>query len=150
MIRLLIAISLVAMNTPLDAETLAFSTFRMEVADGWVYKNESGDNELVNISHPDGNGILKLQALNAPAPVSRERLRNMTNVDSSLQLAWKNWGDYSGYQYDYSAGNSFFRQWWLTLDQQVILVVYESTALPASLEIDSTNKMVSSISQTKP
>jgi hypothetical protein len=148
MIRIFFALFAFVASAMSSAETISFSSFRMEVEDAWAYSIENGNGELVNISHPDGKGTLKLQALNAPAPVRREILRNMTNVDSSINLNWRAWGDYSGYQYDYSAGNSFYRQWWLTLDHQVILVVYESTALPTSLEIDSTNKMVSSISQT--
>ena len=90
------------MNASLHAETLSLATFRIESADGWVHSIESGNEthsevgEQIKVYHPDGNGALELLTIDAPANVSVEVLRNMANVDSSIQLTLQNWGDYSG------------------------------------------------------
>ncbi len=138
------------------AETLSFPSFRIEVEDGWVHNLERGPQahndlgELINIYHPNGNGILKIQPYSAPDFVSQEILRNMTNVDSSTLLTWQNWGDYSGYQYDYSEGGSFYRQWWLSYERTIIFVVYDSNTESKVIEIDEINKIVSSITVNMP
>ena len=80
----------------------------------------------MNVSHPDRQGVLKLSSLKIPAPTTMERLRNLTNVDSSVDLDWESWGDYSGYQYDYSERGKSFRQWWLMKEEEILFVVYKS------------------------
>jgi len=34
------------------------------------------------------------------------------------------WGDNSGYQYDHSDRDSFYRQWWLANETGIIFIVY--------------------------
>ncbi len=144
------------MTTSSIAETLSFPSFRIEVGDGWVHSIERrpqaphGWGDLISIYHPNGNGILKIQSYNAPDLVSEEILRNLTNVASSTPLIWQNWGDYSGYQYDYFERGSFYRQWWLTDERTIIFIVYDSNTEPKDIEIDEINKIVNSITVNKP
>jgi hypothetical protein len=116
--------------------------FGIEVADGWV-QEEAG--ELSSFYHPNGNGVLKIQSISAPNVVDKDRLRNMTNVDRSTPLTWQDWGDFSGYQYDYSERGSFFRQWWLVDQRTIIFVVYESSVEIEGADIDEVNRIVNSM-----
>jgi hypothetical protein len=125
-----------------DAEVLTFSSFRIEVGDGWGY-NEMG--ELISIFHPDGSGILKIRSYSAPNVVDTDVLRNMTNVDQSTPLSWHDWGDFSGYQYDYTEGDSSYRQWWLVNRQTILFVVYESRVEPTDIDVHEIDRMVNSM-----
>jgi hypothetical protein len=146
---LMIAISVVSAVS--NAEILTFPSFQLEVEDGWAHSVESGAQvpdaagSLISIYHPAGNGILKIRRYTAPSIVGRETLRNMTNVESSTHLTWQAWGDYSGYQHDYSEGGLFYRQWWLTNEMTMILIVYESTTELGDIESDQINKIVNSL-----
>lgn len=92
------AISVIfGITTSSNAETLSFPSFRIEVGDGWVHSIERGAQahydwgDLISLYDPNGVGILKMQSYSAPDSVSKEILRNMTNVDSSKPLTWQNW-----------------------------------------------------------
>ena len=152
----LLAIAIFGITTSSYAETLSFSSFRIQVEDGWVHNIERGPQahhevgELISIYHPNGNGILKIQSYNAPDLVSEEILRNITNVASSTPLIWQNWGDYSGYQYDYLERGSFYRHWWLAIQRTIIFFVYESNTESTNIEIDEINEIVNSITVNKP
>ena len=154
--KILLAIVVFGITTTANAETLSFPSFRVEVEDGWVHSIERGpqaDHEwgdLISIYHPNGNGILKMQLYSTPDFVSKEILRNMTNVDSSTPLSWQNWGDYSGYQYDYLERGSFYRQWWLANEGTIIFIVYDSETESKDIEIDEINKIVNSIAVNNP
>ena len=149
--KYLFAIAIVGMTTSSIAETLSFPSFRIEVEDGWVHNLERGPQahnefgELISIYHPGGNGILKIQSFSVPESVSQERLRNMTNVNSSTVLNWQDWGDYSGYYYYYSKRGSFFRQWWLANERTILFIVYDSSTEITAIEIDQVNRIVNSI-----
>jgi len=154
--KILLAIAVFGITTTSNAETLSFPSFRVEVEDGWVHNIERAPQarleagELISIYHPNGNGILKMQSYSAPDFVSKEILRNMTNVDWSTPLIWQNWGDYSGYQYDYSEQGSFYRQWWLVNERTIIFIVYDSNVETKDIETDEINKIVNSIKVNKP
>jgi hypothetical protein len=149
--RIIFATILFVMAPSLHAETLSFSSFRLELDDGWVHDSEGGSGaghglgERVSIYRPDGMGNLKVLSLSAPDFVSKDTLRNITNVDFTIPLAWQNWGDFSGYQYDYSEAGSFYRQWWLVNDMTVVFVTYSSTSEPNGVQIEETNRIVNSI-----
>jgi len=149
--KFLFLVAIVGIFARSDAETLSFPAFRLEVQDGWMHFPENGAQarsdfgELISISHPDQNGILRIQHFNAPDIVTRKILRNMTNVGSSTPLSWQNWGDFSGYQYSYSEARSFYRQWWLVNERTVLLIVYESNSEFEDIEIEQINKIVKSI-----
>jgi len=154
--KTLLAIAIVGITTISNAETLSFPSFWIEVEDGWVHNIERGpqaDHEwgdLINIYHPNGSGILKMQSYSTPDFVSQEILRNMTNVDLTTPLTWQKWGDYWGYQYNYLERDSFYRQWWLTNKRTIILIVYESNTESKDIEIDEINKIVNSITVITP
>ncbi len=156
MMKLLLAIVIFGITTRSHAETLSFPSFRIEVKDGWVHSVERGPQanpewgELISVYYPDGNGILNIQSFNAPDFVSKEILRNLTNVAASTPLIWQNWGDYSGYQYDYLERGSFYRQWWLAIEKTIIFFVYESNTESKDIEIDEINKIVDSITVNNP
>ncbi len=151
MMKILFAITIFGMTTSSIAETLSFPSFRIEVGHGWVHSierrpqanHEWGD--LISIYHPNGNGILKMQFYSTPYLVSKDRLRNMTNVDRSTPLIWQDWGDYSGYQYDYFERASFYRQWWLANETGIIFIVYNSNTESRDIEIGEINEIVNSI-----
>jgi hypothetical protein len=69
----------------------------------------------------------------------------MTNVDLSTTLNWQDWGDYSGYQYDYSEAGSNYRQWWIANERTILFIVYDSNTEIKDIEIDEINKIVNSI-----
>ncbi len=156
MMKILLAVAVFGITATSNAETLSFPSFRIEVEDGWVHNTERGlqaQHEmggLINIYHPNGKGILKMQSYSAADFVSKEHLRNLTNVASSTPLIWQNWGDYSGYQYDYLERGSFYRQWWLAIERTIIFFVYESNTESTNIEIDEINKIVNSITVNKP
>ncbi len=154
--KALLAIAIFGMTTISNAETLSFPSFRIEVEDGWVHSIEGGPQanpewgDLISIYHPNGNGILKVQFFSAPYLVSKDRLWNITNVEWSTPLIWQNWGDYSGYQYDYLERGSFYRQWWLVNERTLIFITYNSDPESKDIETDEIDKIVNSITVNKP
>lgn len=154
--KTLLAIAILGMTTSSNAEILSFPFFRIEVEDGWVHSIEREPQahpewgDLISIYHPNENGILKMQFYSAPYLVSKDRLRNMTNVEWSTPLTWQNWGDYSGYQYDYFERASFYRQWWLANETGIIFIVYNSNTESKDIEIHEINEIVNSITVNKP
>ena len=139
-----------------SAEILTFPSFRIAVEDGWTHSLEKRPNapsemgELISIYHPNGIDVLRLQTYSAPNFVSKEILRNMTNVDQSTSLAWNAWGDYSGYQYGYSEGGVSYRQWWLVNKKTIIFVVYESRTEPQAIEVYEVDEIVNSMTVSEP
>ena len=156
MMKILLAIAVFGMTTSSDAETLSFASFRIEVEDGWVHSIASelqphhDWGALISIDSPNDIGKLSLQSYDAPDFVSKEILRNMTNVDSSKPIAWQNWGDLSGYQYDYIESDSFYRQWWLAHERTIVFITYICNVEFKDIETDQVNKIVSSISASGP
>ena len=155
MIKIVLAMAIIGITMSANSETLSFPSFRIEVEDGWVHSIERGPQaqhefgDLISIYHPNGNGILKMRFYGTPDFVSKERLRSMTNVDWSTPLIWQIWGDYSGYQYDYLEGGSFYRQWLLANETGIIFIVYNSNSELNDIEIDEINKIINSITVNK-
>ena len=138
MIKLLLLMILLTVWAPAQGAP----AFEVEVEDGWVQEEME---ETTIFYHPNGDGVLKIQSINAPADVGKERLRLLTNVNWSTPLAWQDWGDFSGYQYDYSERGSFFRQWWLANQRTIIFVVYESSVELQETDIDEIDRIVNSM-----
>ena len=149
MIKNVLAMVIFGMTTSLSAEVVSFSSFQIEIQDTWEHSFESalGDDSrsVISLRHPDGVGSLKILSYDAPDVVSEDRLRNMTNVDSSTVLTWENWGDYSGYQYDYFERGSFYRQWWLVSERIIIFIVYQCDPESRDIETEEINRIVRSI-----
>ena len=138
MIKLLLLTMLLTVWAPAQGAP----AFGIEVEDGWVQEEME---ETTIFYHPNGDGVLKIQSINVPADVGKERLRLLTNVEWSTPLVWQDWGDFSGYQYDYSEHGSFFRQWWLANQQTIIFVVYESSVELQETDIDEIDRIVNSM-----
>ena len=151
MMKYIFAIVISLMMTSLNAETLSFPSFQIEIQDGWEHTIETGPGDnwgsVVSLSHPNGVGGLKILPYDAPA-VSQDRLRNLTNVDLSVPLTWQNWGDYSGYQYDYLERGSFYRQWWLTNERTIIFITYQCDPESKDIETEEIDNIVRSITTT--
>jgi len=151
MTRIILVFAIAVMTPTSIAETLTFHPFRIEVESGWVHEVESGAatptgfGPKISIYSPDSRSALTIRTMDAPAEVSAEALRNMTNVDPSISLVWRDWGDYAGYQYDYSEGNTFYRTWWLARGAEMIFVTYDSAADPNNIEMELVDRMVDSL-----
>lgn len=92
-----------------------------------------------------GDGVLKFHSFSAPIDVGENRLRNLTNVDRSTPLILQEWGDFSGYQYDYAERGSFFRQWWLVNQRTMMFIVYESRVELDDAVSDEIDRIVNSM-----
>jgi hypothetical protein len=152
MMKYVLAIIISAMTANLSAETLSFPSFQIEIQDGW---ERSIDNRpvddllsMITLRRPDGVGVLKIGFHDALAVVSEDALRNLTNLDFSIPLTWQSWGDYFGYQYDYSERGSFFRQWWLTNEGTIIFVTYQCDPESKNIEAEEIDNIVRSIMTT--
>lgn len=156
LIKSVFGLAILGITTLSYAGTLNFPSFKITVADGWVHSLERGPQtqseevELIAIYHPDRPGILRIRHIDAPDDVSDLVLRNMTNVDLSIPLTSRNWGDFVGYQYDYSESGVFYRQWWLVNERTVVFIVYQNIAESSEKEIDEINKIVSSMEANTP
>ena len=137
-----------------NSDVVIFSSFQVDTANGWLHSIEkpaSGDwGELIIFHHPEGVGTLKVRSLVAPEIVSRDDLRNMTNVDSALQLTFKRWGDYTGFQHDYLEKDSFFRQWWLANESTIIFITYSCGIEFKEIENQQINDIVRSLKINTP
>ena len=92
-----------------------------------------------------GDGVLKIHSFSAPIDVDENRLRNLTNVDRSTPLTLQDWGDFSGYQYDYAERGSFFRQWWLMKQKTMMFIVFESRVALDDAVSDEIDRIVNSV-----
>lgn len=92
-----------------------------------------------------GEGVLKIHSFSTPMDVGEDRLRNLTNVDRSTPLTLQNWGDFSGYQYDYAERGSFFRQWWLVNQRTMMFIVFESRIELDDAVSDEIDRIVNSV-----
>ena len=100
---------------------------------------------LVTIYPTQGVAELKMQALTVPLEVDANILRNMTNLEESVQLDWQTWANYSGYQYSYMENAKYYKQWWVTHNHTILFVTYSSDTNPGIKEAESIEMMVNSI-----
>jgi hypothetical protein len=113
-----------------ESENVSLGSFKLAIPVGWQYEKVTQPNKQVvtRIFHPDKDGVVQIDSIvNLPGKPTQSRMRLLTNVDSSVDMTWKKWGELSGYQYDYTEAGRFYRQWWLTLHNKVLFVVYSST-----------------------
>jgi len=151
MLRLTLGLLLAGISTSSMAETLTFTDFGIDVASDWTHTVERGktvgdaEGDLISIYLSGSSAVLKLQSYVAPTDVSRSRLRMLTNIDSSTDLTWQDWGDFSGYEYSYVERGSFFKQWWLLDQGTIIWATYETDADEQRVEIETIDSMIGSI-----
>ncbi len=126
-----------------------FGFARIKLPSGWLVdfdqSRNSGQGKVISVRNPDGTDLLQVQSLVAPDTVKQEVLRNMTNVDSSVSLSFESWGDYSGFQYDYTESGLFFRQWWIANDRNLIFITYQSLAPLSDADIEQLAEIVRSL-----
>lgn len=129
-----------------ESNTISLGSFEITIPAGWRHKtSDSNQGVFTSIYHPDGIGTLKLKSLTVPQAVTQEMLRNLTNVESSIALAWQNWGDYLGYQHSYSERGSYYRTWWLTNERTIIFITYECDPELKDIETEEIAEIVRSI-----
>ena len=133
----------------LNAESLSFPSFLIEIPDSWEQSIENGLNEnggsVISLRDRNGVGILKMRSYDAPAAVSEDRLRNLTNLEPSIPLIWEHWGDYAGYQHSYTENGVFYRQWWLTNERTILFITYQCDPESTEIETEVIDKIVHSI-----
>ena len=112
-----------------EIESLSLGMFTIRLPDGWNQKTEDqfGNQVVTRISPPGENGLLQVTSIEADGHLTKDRLRALTNVDLSVNLPWQQWGELTGYQYDYAEAGKFYRQWWLTHHDKVLLFVFSSS-----------------------
>jgi len=148
---LFVLLGITFFNSSGSADIHTFSRFSIEIANGWTHRIDGGQpaaeefGQLIKIFRVDGVGELGVLSFQAPVVVNELALRNLTNVDSSVQLVWDEWGDFSGYQYNYSENGSFFRHWWLANEQTVLFLIYESEIEAPQFDIQALEEMVASL-----
>ncbi len=152
MTKRVLAVLILGVAAGTSAETLTFPVFSIDVATDWKHGvEERGSDErgeLITIYRPDGVGTLRMRSWVAPADVNKGNLRNLTNVGASTELAWQEWGDFSGYHHSYTERGSFYKQWWLTNERTagtILFIVYDCDAGAQETEIEAIEEMVNSI-----
>ena len=81
---------------------ISLGSFEIAMPEGWRYETVTQPNKQVvtQISHPDKDGVLQIASiLHLPRKPTQNRIRLLTNIDSSVDLTWQKWGELSGYQY---------------------------------------------------
>jgi len=119
-----------------ESKTTSLGSFEIAIPKGWQYVTATRPNQQVvtRISHPDKDGVMQIgSVISFPGKPTQNRMRLLTNLDSSVDLTWQKWGNLSGYQYDYTEAGKFYRQWWLTHHNKIMLVVYSSKLKDESL-----------------
>ena len=137
-----------------DGEYLNFGVARIKLPGAWQVDLEEshhyGQGRIVSVRSPDGTNLLQIQSLVAPESVKQDVLRNMTNVDSSVSLPFERWGDYSGFQYNYTENGQFFRQWWIANDQTILLISSRSLAPLSDADMAQLAEIVRSLRTNPP
>lgn len=147
--KIAVAIAFILMPISAFAETLSFASFQIEIPDDWEHRIEpapdNNSKHLVRIYGPSATGILSIRSLDAPSVVSAEVLRNLTNVEQSVDLAWKDWGEFSGYQFNYVEDGSYYRHWWLAHERTILVISYDCEPALKDIESEAIDRIVNSI-----
>lgn len=132
-----------------ESKAVSLDSFQIAIPKSWRHRSSHSDQDVtLRVFHPEGTGTLKLRSMSGIPMVTRAALRNLTNVDSSILLDWQSWGDLSGYQYDYVENGKFYKQWWLTSQEEILFLVYSSESQDY-VEIDVVNRIVGSVTRTR-
>jgi hypothetical protein len=119
-----------------ESENISLGTFEIAIPEGWQHEKVAQANKQVvtQIFHPDKDGVFQIGSIiSLPGTPTKSRMRLLTNLDSSVNMTWQKWGKLSGYQYEYTEAGKFYRQWWLTHNNKILLVVYSSKVNDESL-----------------
>jgi len=119
-----------------ESKAISLGSFEITIPEGWQYETKTQPNMQVvtQIFDPDKEGVLQIGSIiSLPRKPTQNRMRLLTNLDSSVDLTWQKWGKLSGYQYDYTEAGKFYRQWWLTHQNQLLFVVYSGKVKDESM-----------------
>jgi hypothetical protein len=86
----------------------------------------------------------------APVAITEDRLRNLTNVDARVPLAWQHWGEFAGYHYAYEEQGAFYRQWFLVNGQTLLLVTYQGDPFTKYRVAADLDRMIRSLTVNPP
>jgi hypothetical protein len=107
----------------------AFGFAAVDLPAGWRSQVEkptaAARQPVMEYFQPGGAGVLRIQTLLTPGPITQAQLRNLTNVDPEIPLAYENWGDFAGYHFEQSENNTYYRHWWLAEGSSLILITYQ-------------------------
>jgi hypothetical protein len=132
-----------------QSKAVAIESFKIAIPHSWGYSTSGPDGVVsMSIFPPGSAGSLKLRALADIPPMTKEILRNLTNVDTSIPLDWQSWGELGGYQHDYFENGKFYKQWWLTSQEEILFLVYSSES-QNNAEIELINQIVASLTVTR-
>ena len=149
MAKNLLAIIIFSISVNINAEISSFRSFDIEIPDTWEQRVETAANggsaSVISLWDPNGAGILRLGSYDAPGIVSQDGLRNLTNLETSIPLAWERRGDFAGYQHSYTENGVFYRQWWLTRERTILLITYQCDPESRNIELAVIDKIVHSI-----
>jgi hypothetical protein len=153
---LLLAVTL-GLVANVAAKTLPLGdSLRVEIGPDWVHSVEkvtpigSDFGDQVSVRHPDGVGVLRLRTYTAPANISDEALRRLTNVPATESLMKGQWGNFQGFRHDYVESDLFHRTWWLANGGKVVFITYECGMGQQHLEIDQIERIIQSLTLTSP
>jgi hypothetical protein len=138
-------------GSTLESKVIALGSFEIAIPAGWLYKTVTKINMQVvtQIFHPDKDGVFEVGSIiSLPGKPAQDRMRLLTNVDSSIDLTWQKWGELRGYQYEYAEAGKFYRQWWLTNQNMIMAVVYSSKVKDDSVR-NVIDDMVNSLAISK-
>jgi hypothetical protein len=112
-----------------DENIAAFGFATIDLPAGWLSRVEKPSVNsrplVIEYFQPGGAGVLKMQILPTPVPVTQAQLRNLTNVDPEIPLAYENRGDFVGYHFEQIENNTYYRHWWLAESSSLILITYQ-------------------------
>jgi hypothetical protein len=149
MTKNLFGVILFTLTANVNAESLSFPSFVIEIPDSWEQSIENGPNEnsvgAIGLRDRNGAGILRMRSYDAPGAVSEDRLRNLTNLESSTPLDWEHWGDFAGYQHSYTENGVFYRQWWIANERTIVFITYQCDPESRDIETEVIDKIVHSI-----
>jgi len=137
--------------TAANSETQNFPLFNMEIPQDWTHSiadstSTSGKQDgQITIYSPDGVSEVNMLTIAAPVEVDNTILRTLTNIDSSIQLDWQNWKNFSGYQYSYTERDVFYKQWWIANMQTILFVTYASNREMDASENRKMDELINSI-----
>ncbi len=138
-------------GSPVKSKAISLGSFEIAIPAGWLYKTVTQINMQVvtQIFHPDKDGVFEVTSIiSLPGKLTQDRMRLLTNLDSSVDLTWQKWDKLSGYQYEYTEAGKFYRQWWLTHHNKIIFAVYSSKVSDESLR-NVIDDMVNSLAISK-
>ena len=118
----------------------------IELADGWVGELEE---DIHIIYHPNGVGALQISAFIKDSPITNEDLIENTGLDDEgiSHLNKNKWGQFEGYELNYSDGENFLRKWWLVKGNTFLLLTYNCETQDKDQELNDINRMVSSLNE---